>query len=191
MSVKFCIVYGATKLSLTCGMDATSESADISSFRLCELGRPKYNTYTSEMIRKRVEVAQSMPDHTRDIWRNRIICTLAAVENVFCINFISSDPSKPQILQVMRMRDLDETADSCRVYCCDYAPYKFMMPKERPDHIFDLARREISQTVEHLEPGNIIPIVNAVIGYLVRDKDLKGLVITFENQKTYIWLKGK
>jgi hypothetical protein len=191
MSVKFCIAYGATKISLTCGMDGRSESADLSSFRLSELGRPKYKTYTPEMIRKRIEVAQSMPDDTRNIWRNRIICTLAAVESVFCISFIPKDPSQLQILQVMRMKDVNEIADSYRVYYCDYSPYKFMMPKESPDQVFDLARCNISQTVEHLESDSLIPILTKALGYLIQDKDLGGLVITFENLRTYIWLKGK
>ncbi|HEY5235806.1 MAG TPA: hypothetical protein VIJ14_06485, partial [Rhabdochlamydiaceae bacterium] len=85
MSVKFCFARGWAPRSLTCGMDGPSPLTNPTPIRLGDLGSPTYKTYTPEMIRKRVEVAQSMPDDTREIWRNRIICTLAAVESVFCI----------------------------------------------------------------------------------------------------------
>jgi hypothetical protein len=190
MSVKFCFARGWAPRPFTCGMDIPSPLTGSTPIRLGDLGGLTYKTYTPEFLRARVEVSESLSDDTKEIWRNRIICILA-VENVFCINFIPSDPNKSQILQVMRLKDPEANAASIRVYCCDYSPYKFMMPKESPDQVFELGRWDISQTVAHLKSDSLISIVTKAIGYLIQDRDLTGLVITFENQKTYIWLKGK
>lgn len=158
MSVKFCFASGCAPKPLSCGMEALSypaahmmgeetspERANSKPFRLDEVGHLKYKTYTPEILRARVEVAMSSSDEMIDVWRARIICILGPLETVFCINFIASDPHQPHILQVMRMKDLEESAASCPIYCCDFSPLKFILPKAEPDQVFDLSQWEFSQ----------------------------------------------
>src|ERR1700733_5423773 len=145
MSVKFCIVRGWAPRSSTCGMEELHPSPGSTLIRLGDLGSLKYKTYTPEFLREQVEVSELLSDDTKEIWRNRIICILA-VESVFCINFIPLDPNKSQILQVLRLKNPEANAASIRVYYCEYLSYRFMMPKEIADQVFDLARSDISQT---------------------------------------------
>ncbi len=192
MSVKFCVVAGASRRSLTCGMDTQTELPD-TPVLLGSMGRPQYYIYTHKFLWKRIKVAEEMTDDTPNILRGRIICILAAVESVFCISFIPTDSSIPQILLVMRMGDISETAESYPVYCRDFSPCKFMLPQERVDQVFDISKLSIAQTVEQFD-ASLIPIFEKVLGYLVQEKKLRGMALTLTNQdgslKTYAWLKG-
>jgi hypothetical protein len=174
-------------------MDEPSSSPSTTLFTLGALGTLHYKSYTHDVLKIRPEVADSLPDNTEDIWRNRIICCLA-IEGIFCINFIPLDCSKMQTIQVMRLNNEEEDASSYSVYCHDYLPYKFILPREYADIFFDLSKLQISQTVEQLTP-NLIPIVKKAIGYLSKDPALRGLALTLNDkdgtQKTYIWLKGR
>lgn len=192
MLVKFCIASGAARISPTCGMDETN-ALDENPVRLAAMGRPQYKTYSPELLQSRINVAEKMSDDTSNIWRNRIICSLAPIESVFCINFIPTDPTLAQILLVMRMKSLDETAESYPIFCQDLPPYKFMLPKERVDQVFDVSKQTIPQTIEQFNPV-LRPIFEKTLGYLTKEKKLKGIALTLKNQdgalSTYIWVKG-
>jgi hypothetical protein len=190
MSVKFCVVAGASRRSLTCRMDVQSEWED-TPILLGAMGRPKYYIHTPKFLRKRIKVAEEMADDTPNILRNRIICNLAPVETVFCISFIPADPYTPQTLLVMRMKNPKETAESYPVYCFDFPAYKFMLPQERVEQVFDLSKLSIAQTVEQFD-ASLIPIFEKVLANLKREEKLKGMALTLTSQeglKTYVWLK--
>ena len=95
-----------------------------------------------------MEKAMSLSDDVKYVWRHRIICILGLFKTVFCINFIPADPHRSQILQVMRMKNLEETADSYPVYDYEFSQYKCILPEERPDQIFDLSEWDFC----HLDP---------------------------------------
>lgn len=196
MVVKFCFASGWSPRQGDCGMEHMSypasyrEDPEVAKFkpdRLGDLGSIRYKTYTSEHLRARIEAAKGLPDDTKDIWRNRIICILAPLEAVFCINFIPLDPHQPQTLQVMRMKEINESADSYPVYCFDCSPYKFILPQEYADQVFELAQWDFSQIDSATEP------LFLAIQYLKNEKDLKGMALTLHGGqgmlKTYIWIK--
>ncbi len=205
MAVRFCFARGWSPQVFSCGMEdlpytptfgkeEIPETTNITQVRLSDLGPLQYKTYTPEVMRARVEVAMSMPDERKDIWKNRIICILGPLESVFCINFIPSDPHQPQILQVMRMKDLNESAVSYRVYCCDFLSYKFIIPKEHPDQVFNLSQKDVSQLIPVVEPTDHTPVIAQALHYLKNEKTLKGMALTLQsaqgNFKTYVWIKA-
>lgn len=191
MSVKFCIASGAARFPPTCGMDETTALVE-TSVRLGAMGRPEYKIYSPELLQNRVKVAEKMSDDTSNIWRNRIICTLAPIESVFCINFIPADPTQVQILLVMRMENLDETAESYPVFCLDLPTYKFILPKKGVDQVFDITKQTIPETIGKFNPV-LRSIFEKVLGHLTKEKTLKGMALTLNQDdalRTYIWLKG-
>ncbi len=193
MSVKFCITSGAVPGNLTCGMDVPT-GVEEKPVRLDAMGvGPRYVTYSTKCFQKLIKTFEKMPDDDTNIWQCRIVVNLAPVESVFCISFIPADPYSPQTLLIMRMRDLNQTAESYPVYCCDFSAYKFMLPQERVDQIFDISKLSIPQTIEQFD-ASLIPIFEKVLVYLSREKKLRGMALTLTNQdntlKTYVWLKG-
>jgi len=160
--------------------------------RLGAMGLPKYKIYSPELLQNRVKVAEKMPDDTSNIWRNRIICILAPIESVFCINFIPTNPTQVQILLVMRMKNLEETAESYPVFCLDLATYKFILPKKGVDQVFDISKQAIPETIGKFNPA-LRTIFEKVLGHLTKEKKLKGMALTLNQDgvlSTYIWLKG-
>ena len=134
-----------------------------------------------------------MSNDVPDIWRGRIICTLAPIESVFCISFIPADPFIPQTLLVMRMKDVDATAESYPVFCFDLPAYKFMLPQKRADQVFDISKLSIDETLGQFD-HSLTPIFKKVLGYLQQEEKLKGMALTLKNQEeglhTSIWFKG-
>ncbi len=191
MSVKFCIASGVARTSQSCGMDVPTELAE-TPVQLSTMGRPEYNTHSQRFLRKRVKVAEEMSNDVPDIWRGRIICTLAPIESVFCISFIPADPFIPQTLLVMRMKDVDATAESYPVFCFDLPAYKFMLPQKRADQVFDISKLSIDETLGQFD-HSLTPIFKKVLGYLTQEKKLKGMALTLKNEEealyTSIWLK--
>ncbi len=194
MAVKFCFASGYSARIGSCGIEQVpypatceedTEVAKRAPFRLGDLGSLRYYTYTLEDLQARVEAAKEQPDDMRNIWRSRIICILAPIETIFCINFIPSNPHQPQTLQVMRMHDLNESASSYQVYCYDYSPYKFILPTEHADQIFNLSQWDFSQ----IEPGPLI----LALQYLKNEKALRGMALTLRsdegNLNSYLWIK--
>lgn len=194
MAVKFCFASGCSPKISGCGIDHAfypethekdPEIAKCAPVRLGDLGSLRYKTYTFDRLLARVEAAKGLPDDTKDIWRSRIICILAPIETIFCINFIPSNPYALQTLQVVRMNDPNESASSYPIYFCEFSNYKFMLPKEQPDQVFDLSKWDFSEIEAE-------PLILA-LQYLKNEKSLKGLALTLQNHQgnlsTYVWIK--
>lgn len=194
MAVKFCFASGCSPTQVTCAGEQASflvtheedlEGAKCTPVRLGDLGPLSYKTYALNVLRGLWAAAMGMPDDTKDIWRNRIICILAPIKDVFYISFIPSNPYKPQALQVMRMNDLNESASSQKVYCCNFLNCKFILPKEQPDYVFDLSQWDFSQF--EAEP------LTLALQYLKNEKTLKGMALTLRDEhgqlSTYVWIK--
>jgi len=118
--------------------------------------------------------------------------TLGQSESVFCINFIPEDPSKPQIIHVMRLKDEKEDVVTYPVFCHELVHLKFILPVEKADQVFDLSKCRVSQTLENVTPG-LIPIIEKSLDCFLKDVRSKGLALTLESKTgtpaTYIWLK--
>ncbi len=202
MAVKFCFTSGYFPKPIPCGMEAVSypatygkeekltEMSNNTPVRLGDLGFLEYETHTSEFLKARVEVAMSFSDDKKDIWRLRIISILARAKTVFCINFIPANPYQPQILQVMRMNNLEEDAAPYRVYCYDSSPYKLILPKEHPDQVFDLSQWQFAPMEK---PTYFTWALTRSLQYLKNEKALKGMALTLQaaqgDLKTYVWIK--
>jgi hypothetical protein len=191
MAVKFCFAGGYFQKSVR---EDVSSPETHRKEEIPVLGPLKYKTYTSEHMGPRLERAMSLSDDMKNIWRHRIICILGIFEKVFCINFIPSNPRQLQILQVMRMKDLTETADSYPVYCCnDFSPYKFILPKEHPDHVYDLSQWDFSHLDPTVEYDELIQGIALALDYLKKEKRLQGMALTLQLAqgafKTYVWIK--
>jgi hypothetical protein len=161
----------------------------VTPFRLGTLANRYSEEHTCSELYEYLETANSLPDDTYDIWRCRIIYLLTPQESVFCISLIPDNPSKGQIVQVIKLKDKE---DEYQEFNHDYLAYKVILPKEFADQVFDLSKYEISQTVAHLKPRHLIPILMVALYYLSNDSNLKGLALTLEEdrkQRTYIWLK--
>ncbi len=193
MSVKFCIVSGAVRMPSTCRMNAQTKLAD-TPVRLGAIGMgPQYKTFPTKYLWELIKVFEKKTDDTPNIWKCRIVVALASVESVFCISFIPTDPFLPQTLLVMRMKDVDATAESYPVFCFDFAAYKLMLPQDRVDQVFDLSKLSIEETLGQFD-HSLTPIFKKVLGYLQQEEKLKGMALTLKNQEeglhTSIWFKG-
>jgi hypothetical protein len=161
-------------------------------FRLGSLTTLYFEKYTDVQLSQYLKAANLLPDDTHDIWRFRIIYLLASDKRVFCINFIPENPSKGQIVQVMRLKD-EEDVSQYQEYNHEYPTYKCILPVKRADQFFDLSKCEISEAVAHLTPRRLIPIVKKALEYLSSACYLKGLALTLKDkvgkQIAYVWLK--
>lgn len=196
MSVKFCIASckWSDSQPLKCCGGSPISTQNIIPFRLGSITTLYFEKYANGQLSKYLKAANSLPDDTYDIWRFRIYYLLAPDKRVFCINFIPQNPAKGQIVQVMRLKG-EEDVSQYEEYNHEYPTYKFILPVERAEQVFDLSKCEISLTVAHLKPLTLIPIVQKALECLTQDLGLKGLALTLEDkdgkQKAYIWLKGK
>src|ERR1700678_2302775 len=103
-SVTFCLVN--CKWPQTMAPGCARDKPPIS-IRRIQLGTLEilYKKYSSRMLNSCQEACFALPDTSYDIWKIRTMYTLGQSESIFCINFIPEDPSKSQIIHVMRLKN--------------------------------------------------------------------------------------
>ncbi len=186
MAVNFSILSGKWLSSLDeCHQERHQKTENSVQVPLDSL-KPFYRSY--EDLPAYQKAAELLPDEAPDIWRFRILFTLAQSESVFCINFIPFNPAKAQIIQVMRLKD-KENISSQEIFCHEYLDLKYVLPVKAADQVFDLSNSTVSDTIGHLKAH--IPEIEKALTYFLNDVRSRGLAITIQDkvQKTYIWLK--
>jgi hypothetical protein len=191
ISVTFCIVNGKWPQSVAsgCAWDKPPMST-----RRIQLGTLEilYKNYSPRLLQSCKEISFALPDTSYDIWKVRTMYTLGQSESIFCINFIPEDPSKPQIIHVMRLKDEKQDVSTYPVFCHEHVHLKYILPVEKADQVFDLSKCRVSQTLDNVTPG-LIPIVEKALTCFLKDVTSKGLALTLESKRgtpsTYIWLK--
>jgi hypothetical protein len=176
---------------LGCGLENPIPSQQRNPIPLGRLG----SFYQKEMLQSAIvrcvaHFEDPCKDGEYEIEKFRTAFTLLQSEAVFCINFIPKNPFELQILHVMRLQEKQDPSEFL-VFCHDHV-FKYILPVEQADQVFDLSRFEITQTFENLKPS-LIPIVEKALGYFFKDSRSKGLALTLESKTgtpaTYIWLK--
>ncbi|HEY5235808.1 MAG TPA: hypothetical protein VIJ14_06495, partial [Rhabdochlamydiaceae bacterium] len=135
---------------------------------------------------------ESSNDGKHEIERFRTFFTLMQSEAICCINFIPRDPHELQTIHVMRLQS-NQDPKKVPVFC--HANFfKYILPVERADHVFNLSKEKVFETVRSFTPI-LSSIIEKALGYFLKDRQAKGLALTFHEesgmQKTYVWLKGK
>jgi hypothetical protein len=76
---------------------------------------------------------------------------------------------------------------------CHAGILKYILPVQEADHVFELSKERVSDTVQDIMPG-LRPIIEKALGYFLKDNQAKGVAVTFnrksEKTLTCIWLKG-
>lgn len=152
--------------------------------------KPALVQYSEYVLKNTLREYKQRPDEESSVWTKRILFTLARNQSIFSISFIPSNSNKAQMIQVIRLKEghAPET-----LFFHHYVNYKFILPVETADRVFDLSKWKVPVTVESLKPS-LVPAVTKALGYLKKESDLSGLALTLESKAktpvTYVWLKG-
>ncbi|MBS0648731.1 MAG: hypothetical protein JSS10_05865 [Verrucomicrobia bacterium] len=150
--------------------------------------KPVIMHYTDSVLKKTLEEYERRPPTENSVWTQRILFTLSRDQSIFSISFIPADPSKAQILQVMRQDRAPQL-----LFYHQYVAYRFISPVKTVDGVFDPSKWQVSAIAESLYP-RLAAVINKAVNYLKEDFALSGLALTLENKAgksvTYVWLKS-
>jgi hypothetical protein len=193
MSVNFCLASGSWPKTdvVGCGFDPPTSLEIETAIPLGTLGHIYEEPIPKKALVKCLSVfEQSSYDSKPEIERFRTFFTLMQSKDVLCVNFIPCNPEQLQTIHVMRLQKKQDPK-TVPVYC-HAGILKYILPVQEADHVFDLSKERVSDTVQDIMPG-LRPIIEKALGYFLKDNQAKGVAVTFnrksEKTLTCIWLK--
>jgi hypothetical protein len=192
MAATFCIVSGSWPSAnlVGCGLENSIPLENQNPVQLGELGPALQKRLSQSAISKCLKLFEdSQRDNEHEIDRFRTFFTLMQSEAICCINFIPRNPHELQTIHVMRLQD-DQDPKKVPVFCHANV-FKYILPVERADHVYDLSQRSVTETISQFT-FPVKAVIERALACFSKDSRSLGLALTLEEdgkQKTYIWLK--